>query len=305
MDKLLIAILGFSFIFSGAGLTSAILLAILFSGAASLSHITLFSLTSLLTYYFYGFFGLFYVLMASLSLIACGAMYWFELSVDDMKQKAKELSLQEQSDPSTGPSELDKKLATFNEYKNTGLSSFCQRAGLTPERITLIKGYYASTSTRFDKICAVTYGYLCQFRETTKDIAGLKTIYHAYDQVWVYKKNIETIRSLHKMTRNMQSAMSGSMGQMGPSAGGSKTKTSGATSTADNSHDMINLDADQTGNPMESMEAMDKMFANMKPEDMESMMQMMFGGDLSKLMGGMGGPGGAPIKPTKKKVNKK
>lgn len=306
MDKLLIAILGFSFIFSGAGLTSAALLAILFSGAATLDHITLISLTSLLTYYFYGFFGILYVIAAALSLIACGAMYWFELSVDDMKQKANELRLQEQSGTSDSQnlSDIDKKLAVLNEYKTKGLGSLCQRSGLTPERITTIKNYYNTSAKRFDSFCGVAYGYICQFRETTESIAGLKIIYQLYDKILVYKKNLETIRSLHKMTRTMQSAMGGPMG--GP-AGGNQSYDS-------KSGDMINLDNVDSFNkknaaPMESMEAMDQMFANMKPEDMDMMMQQMFGGDFAKLLGGMEGLGngmnGVSNKPPKKKINKK
>lgn len=298
MDNLSIAILCFSFMFSGAGLASAIMLSMLFSGTAVLNHVTLFWITTLLTYYFYGFFGLLYVVGASLALIGCGTMYWFELSVDDMKQKALELKNEQDNMNSNGDNhsfpDIDKKLAVLNQYKTSGINALCQRAGLTPDRISRIKEYYNVSSVRFDNFCNLVYEYACQFRETTKDISGLKNVYELYDWIMVFKKNIESIRSLHKMTRSLQSAFPGQVSQ-GSGKGRSTT------------NDSINMNLTNTkrgkgvSDPMESM---DQMFSNMKPEDIESMMQQMFGGgDFAKMLSGLEemGTSKGSVKPLQKK----
>ena len=283
MDKLLVALLGFSFIFGNSGLTSAGLLALLFSGAVPLNHITLVSLTYLITYYFYGLYGLFYFMTASLSMITCGAMYWFELSVADIKQNANNLKFQANensseftdSSKSTNLTEFDKKLAVLTDLKTHGINSFCQKSGLTPEHIVSLKGYYNVASTQFNMVCDVIYGYMCQFRETTKNIAVLTTIYYAYDQIWVYKKNIETVRSLHKITKNMDSLMGDSIHR-----------------SNSESQNAINLDTDNSiskkENDMVLLASMNQLFDDIKSTDMEMMMNQIFeNGDLAHIFDGM------------------
>jgi hypothetical protein len=222
-------------------------------------------------------------------------MYWFELSVDDMKQKANEFRLQDQEQSeSSNPSSFDKNLAVLNEYKTQSLDSFYQRTGLTPERITTIKGYYTKISTYFDNFCDVAYRYMCQFREITKDIAVLKTIYQAYDQILMYKKNLETIRSLHKLSRDMQSTFGGSM---------NKDQTNDTDTSDKKDQDPMKM-MDQMFSNIKP-EDMDKMMASINPDDMNQMMQQMFGGNLAKLVGDMEGMLDSQAKPTKKKIKRK
>lgn len=258
MDKLLIAILGFSFI-SGAGLTSAILLTLLFTGCVKIDCQTLFGISSLLTYYFYGILGLIYITLFSMAMIASGIMYWYEMSIDDMKKNA--LILNEQIDKEHNLDGFDKKLLYLNNCKKESIETFYKKTGLTEQHLTTIKSGYSDLSRRFNKLCDITYNYMYMFRNSTNDIAGLKILYSIYDLICEYKENIETVRSLHNLSRNMQNTMSNLETQ--------KFMTS----------DSYNPD-----NPLSMPQGMEAMMENMmKNINLDDFAKMMGGFDLAPL----------------------
>jgi hypothetical protein len=69
-----------------------------------------------------------------------------------------------------------------------------QKIGLTDETMCTINKHYRTLSLGFDKFTDLMVIYLAMFREVTKDVIGLKTMYHIYDELCVYASMIETIR---------------------------------------------------------------------------------------------------------------
>ena len=306
MDRLSVAILVSLFLFSGSGLASATFLAYIFFGVASIDHVTLFSLCSLLTYNFYGLLGMFYVLMCSLTLIACGLMYWYEMSVDDLKKKASEMQTQVGDKNSDGSQTgaIDERLKVANDYKNNLLGTFWLKTGLTEERRAKYWEHYLTASNKFDTFYVFATAYASQFRDLTKDIPVLKTLYYAYDQFFVYKQSIESVRALHKLSRNL--TMPPSQPQTRGASSNVSVDSNSESSTS--SAPPVDLGAMFGGLNMPDMEEMQKQMENMSPEEKkrmddmtEQMMKNMNLGDMMKMFGGIEGMMGPPQKGGKKR----
>lgn len=227
--------------------------------------ITLSVYTILVTYYFYGLFGLIYLLGSTSVLILCGIMYWYELSPDDIKQHMIKYV---ESDPESV--EVNKQITQYNQFVNKQISFVFQKIYLTESNLNtinryynhicsyfpMINKYYTLTSSYYDNICSATYGYMKQLRIITSDIPIIKNIYFVYDKLIVNIMNIETLRLFHKLSRNMQNAMN--------SLEASDKKTS-----KDN-----NNVSDSFGDSLETF------FSNMKPEEMESIMKQVLTSDM-------------------------
>ena len=98
MDKLTIASIISLFILLGPGTASLGMIFLVLTQSVTLNYMTLFNLTNLLTYYFYGLLGIFYIYVCSLSLIGSGYMYWYDLSLHDLKQKLIEIEVESQEE---------------------------------------------------------------------------------------------------------------------------------------------------------------------------------------------------------------
>lgn len=303
MDKLSISLLALSFIFGGSGITSAFLVTMLCSGSATFNYATLFGLTTFLTHYFYGFFTTIYIMLSSLALIGSGTMYWLDLSVDDVKHKVsvfdQQLIDETQPDPEGSENSKDTKgsensenlnplnqkikkiFDVSNSYKNISIDVLQKRLKVTPEKIIIAKRRYAYVSLKFDTVCRVLYKYLCRFQEATKNVPGLKLLYGIYQQIYSFIKNIETIRNLHKISRNMdqmeQMEQMDQMNQMNQMDGMDKMEYNVNMNTgvwvgpapidSSTNQEKISLDSymnmDTTLEMMQKLKDLEKMFANM------------------------------------------
>jgi hypothetical protein len=212
MERLPLAILILSFIVSGAGLTTAEMLCYLLFGIASLNHVTLFSTLSLFTYYLYGFFGIMYVALSTLIFIACGLMYWFDMSLGDMQKKVMSIQKSSVISPDTDKTvtdnsqisqDMELRLKQLQAFKNTMIGSLCLKTGVTDDKINMIKNYYVLSSTKFDNFTDLLFTYIVRFRQITQDVMILKTIYYIYDQIIIYTTLLKSFRKLSNMASNM------------------------------------------------------------------------------------------------------
>src|SRR5438874_2283508 len=134
MDRILFALIMCLFIFSGCGFASLALIAMLLFNRTELNYRTLSALTFLLTCHFYGIIGLFYIFIISLSFLLSAAMYWYEMSFEDIRHKLTEYdqqtfidgneqntnwgSLACDSSQRNNPCDFDKKLESFRHYRD-------------------------------------------------------------------------------------------------------------------------------------------------------------------------------------------
>lgn len=309
MDNLSIAFLVFLFILSGPGLSSVGLFSMLFTGFVQANHVTIFSLVSMLTYYFYGLFGMMYMAVCSMAYIMCGMMYWFEMTFEDMRKKADEMREQTSDESNSDvsetdtPSSFDRKIQEFNEYRTAGVKTLYEKLGLTEERRKAYENMYSTYSTYFDNIVDGVVTYIARFREMTNEIAGLKTVYYIYDQLVEYKKLLESIRAMHKISRTMTGFM--------PSPKDSRT-----TNTS-NARDPIpalgslgrqggfgglgglgGLDGLMNDVDMADMQRQFSQMSDAEKKQMDDMARQMFGNmnlnDLAGVFGGLGSLGGNP-----------
>lgn len=223
MNNLSITALLLSFIFNGVGFTALSLFISLFTGIFTLTHANLFGLLTLVTYYLYGLFGMCYVLMSSFTLILCGYMYWYEVNFDDVKKMANQLKeqtikeqmtteddqiLKDKQTVNNYSSQLESQLqflkTTFNRYTETTKVFFEKKLGLTSERTQKLFDIFSKISLWYDGVTLLLYQYLVKIREFTKNTPALKHVYYFYDRLFKYKKGLETLRLMHKLSRQMQ-----------------------------------------------------------------------------------------------------
>lgn len=137
--------------------------------------------------------------MSTLIFICCGFMYWFGLSLDDLCIRAKsklhehQLDHQNKIEPKQHP-EQPNEIGQIRNYNKMLTEALCKKIGITDETISTINKHYRTLSTGFDRFTDLLATYLAMFRELTKDVIGLKTLYHVYDELCVYATMIETIR---------------------------------------------------------------------------------------------------------------
>lgn len=213
MDKLSLTLLELLFVFGGSGLTATMLLFFLITGVVTLNCGTLFSLTTLFTYYFYGLFGLLYTMISSLSFLLCATMYWYELSFDDFKKSANNMreqtikDLPQELEAEKINNDLDDKLQVLrkylNKYKVLGQTFVRDKLKLTDERIEKYQTSYKKISSKYDTVIDTLYNYLKKLRTLTENVPGFKFVYNVYDEILQFKTLLESIRSMNKSMYNM------------------------------------------------------------------------------------------------------
>jgi hypothetical protein len=226
MDKLSITAFILLFIFSGAGLPSLLLLSLLGTGKIALNYLNLFSLINLLTYYFYGFFGMIYLFISSLALMVCGFMYWYELSIDEFKKEAEEMRIKALNDSETikpdvpanvtgvtmtnevTKTKLDVQLERakvfFDKYKGLCFDFLEKKLGFTSKRMEKISNVYTKISSYYDNFVAMVYNFLLKFKNATKNVVGLRSLYYLDDQLVICRDSVNSLRTMHKAARDMQ-----------------------------------------------------------------------------------------------------
>lgn len=236
MERLTIAMLALTFLLNGSGLTFIGLISYLYLGVAPLNNKTILALWALLTHYMYGVSGIVYSLLTTLTLVVNGLMYWYDLSLDDIRKKATgnlatEFGIDIDDKTQSGPkdsttsttsdnakideltnndaySTMSTKIDRLGQYKNLLADTLRYKLGITDEKMTLIKTNYSAFSTKFDTVTDVLFTYIVKFRAMTKNVMGLKTIYYVCDCLCNILRTIETVKSLNVMTRKMQNQMS-------------------------------------------------------------------------------------------------
>jgi hypothetical protein len=208
MDKLSITLLTILFLNDGSYLIWIGLLFALLTQTLPLNYKTLFNFTSLTTYCFYGFTGIIYTFLCTLSLLICGAMYWFELSMDDVKNKMKELNDDaidgNDCDDNESTNQIEQYIDKFTQYKTKYVNMFCEktRLNLISPWMGTIGTFYTHVSVMFDKFCQMLYGLMCRFRTLTQDMKGLKSIYNVYDTMCQYKTTVDKLKHLNSESQN-------------------------------------------------------------------------------------------------------
>jgi len=206
-------------------------------------------------------------------------MYWLELSMDDMKNKIKELNVNENplteventNTPDRQLNQMEQYVDTLSQYKIKYVNMFCEKIGLDSTRIGSIKSFYTYLSVMFDKFCQMFYGLMCRFRVLTQNIKGFKTLYNGYDTLYQYKTNIDKLKALNIESQNKSNDLS------------LLQKTNLSPKNADTKKLMdlcnfpaLNLDQDSLDQEMADAQAkFDKMTPDEKKKEAESMMNMM------------------------------
>lgn len=196
MDNLTKSFLLTCFLFSGSSLAALALFTFFMLGVTSVSYLTLFAFVSLLTYSFYGLFGLMYVLLASSGLLCCAFMYWFNLTSNDIYQKLDNFRAMFTKDKSEESNfSLRKKLFTV----------LSQRTGLNDTHCQKISQYYQLVSHYFDKFVSLLSTYLVKFRNLTQNVSGFNRIYNAYDTLSLVGSTLENAKNIHQVASNLPS----------------------------------------------------------------------------------------------------
>jgi hypothetical protein len=221
MDKLTIFLLFALFVFGGSGWALMAFICMMSFGFVGSNHSTLFSLSVLMTYKFYGILSLLYTFAIALTFLLCGYMYWHDVRPDELveqftvqsadRNEKKTEPVDGQSDkPNETPIEtpietpFERKLKLVVEHKNKLIGVFYNKTGLTDEKIehykSVCRKYYHVASDGFNVLCGATHRYLCKFCQMTRNVRGFDYIYTAYDQIVKYKQDIESLKALHKFS---------------------------------------------------------------------------------------------------------
>lgn len=227
MDKLSIASLLFLTLAGGSGIGSFILLSQLITGIVPIDHTTLFSLFILLTYSFYGFFGLFYVTLSALVVIGCGLMYWFEMSMDDVKDKLIEMQIQalktetennqnnqNNQNNENNENEIQKRIDQMKTMRQGFLTVFWTKTGISEERRNQMFEFYSAISSKFDLLMQIVIDNIQKFKNMTQNIVPFNKLYILIDGLFLFKQSVESLRSMHKLARSVQPSMFGNFQSM-------------------------------------------------------------------------------------------
>ena len=283
MNKLLSSLLFFSFIYLGTAPTCFIYFALILSKIIMLDFITLSVYTILLTYYVYGLFGVFYLLVSTSILVLCGIMYWYELSVNDIKHH-----MIKYAETDSESIELNKQITEYHEFINNHVSFLLQKINITESKLNILNNYYnhmcsylptinkyyTLSSSYYDKIFSATYGYMKQLRGITSDVPLIKYIYYVYDKIVNNIMNIESLRFFHKISRNMHNAMN-SLDPLEQSEGSSSSQNLNIKNNESDIKPDIKSD-----NISDQFAPIDSFFSNMKPQEMEFIMKQVFNSDM-------------------------
>jgi hypothetical protein len=220
-----------------------------------LNHVSLFAISTFLTYYIYGFFGLIFLSLFSASSILAGIMYWYDLTSDDIKKEFQQALIINKSDDAD-IQELKKKWINLNESIIVYYEKTKQSISNYDSIINHVKIYYSYLSNHFNSLSIIAYNNLDKFYNLTKDVYGFNVFYSFILFIIikcnkVYKK-INEIKLLHKTSRTIDAEIA---------------------SMIRNDNHKVNHNEHQNGHQNDQFEHIDKMLANIKPEEMMMMMQ--------------------------------
>ncbi len=307
MDKLTIACIISLFILLGPGAASLGFIILIATKLVTLNYMTLFNITNLFTYYLYGLQGVLYIYMCTLSLIGSGYMYWYDMSLYDLKNKLIEFEAEskplDKNCSEKKPTKLisdsvqssfDKNMDKLCQYKNISVDKFYQKTGFNANTVLKIKQSYFYLSNNFNNLCDFIYLYLCKFRLMTDNIYGIKSIYLVCDEGLNYVKTIDAIKSIHKMSRNLQTNLKIKKPE-------SKTSVLSEINTGGQNNNQLQFNNDLFGNfGMNDFEQMDKQFKNLSATDkkqMDEMAKQLFGNmNINEMMSMMDGVSGKKTK---------
>ena len=208
MDKILIFILAALTAFNFSGVATFIYLIWLWTGFVKTEWITLSSFTALLVYWFYGLFGLVFLTGTLISSICALAMFWFDMSIQDLQEKAHDSVNEvrpedekvEASDDNVGDSTTLLDLTTEQVRRRTGLSE-----AEFEEKMQEYLNKYQNVSERFNEFYETAYSSIVRARELTDEIPFIALAYYYFDYFWnelnTYCKAIISLKELSKLSR--------------------------------------------------------------------------------------------------------
>jgi hypothetical protein len=212
MDNLLIFILATLTGFGFSGVATFLYFIWLCSGFVKTEWTTLSSFTALMVYWFYGLFGLVFLGGSVISTVCALAMFWFDMSLQDIQEKAHE-SVNEarpederkQLKPSVKPSGGDDDTTLLDMSRE----QFCQRTGMSDEEFEKRKQKYLTAyrgvADRFDGIYNVCYSGVLRARELTDEIPVITLFYYYFDlvrkEINTYIKAVLSLKELSKLSR--------------------------------------------------------------------------------------------------------
>lgn len=208
MDRILISLLSILVIFGWSGIASFLYFVFLKKEIVQITYATLSTFTMLVVYYFYGLLGLLTLTGAVVSMICAGAMFWFDMSLQEIQDQANDMTKDKKEDGSVTPGGGgDNEDMVENTYLSVLIDNFYRRVGLTEEWIEYFKDRYQDLSKRFDAIIDTLYGVLVQLKELTQVIPIFSTIYSLVDYIWEsvasFINSVISLKELSKMSRQM------------------------------------------------------------------------------------------------------
>lgn len=203
MDKLQIGLIG-ALIFLGHPHIAILLYAgLLASGTTSTNYATLSSFVGVLTYGLYGITGLLVSVFTTLALVCSGAMYWYDLSLEDIEKTALEQAGKD--DKSIVDPEAMSSLA------GQGVTFVCSKTGLTPAQIhnwyAMAVTYYNAASGHFDTFCDYGSWGITGLHGMTANLPGFILFYKylalAYVRVLQCASAIQGLKQISKLGREI------------------------------------------------------------------------------------------------------
>jgi hypothetical protein len=258
MDRLKIFGLCSLFYLCGPMATFLSMICLLFSNQLDLNYISLFCLNLLLTDSLYGLSGIIYNFLSCLTIVTCGAMYWYDWSLSDLKQLIESLNPGTiQCDGIMANENVVKFNDTLGSYFTKSVERFYQVTNLTDEKIAKYKNTYLECSKKFDSMTDIMWRCMCNFYEMTRETKGFKNVYSCLFIVTGIIQSVGMIKSVHKLSRNLPQ-----------SSHQSNNDANHLMSDANDMNQMMNF------NQMMDFNQMNQCLSNMSPEQKESMEEM-------------------------------
>lgn len=212
MDNLLIFIITFLTAIDFSGIATVLFFIWLWTGFVKIEWTTLSSFTVLLIYWIMGFFGLIILSGAVITTVCALAMFWFDMSLQDVQDRAKETvndarpENERQNPDSTTAEEKKENIDTLTD---TLTSKLLTLVGITQENLNThyqkFSSKYSKISNLFNSLYTLCLMGLSRFRDLTNDVPIVSLGYYYFDmiqkEVTVYIKAIISLKELSKLSR--------------------------------------------------------------------------------------------------------
>lgn len=143
-----------------------------------------------------GLIGLIATMITTFLLFISGLMYWYDVSLSELDDIVKHDTINKIN--------IEKKLECAQEIRNQYYDVLVKKIGLSSLTIDRVIQYYNLCSVRFDNVLSFLHKFIINFRDLTADIFLLKHIYYVYDSAYGCVDMISSLKTLHKLTKDIQ-----------------------------------------------------------------------------------------------------